>query len=296
MNNKIKTIGPLNICVFLILAMMWIFVFFVHGLAGAISWGLLKLFLPFIGIPAFLLYFVLLLISFKRKKNSLRRGIAVLWSAVIAFPLLFTMNVIQFAYPVNIEKVSPSVTVAWPLKAPTVVAWGGDQPAVNLPHVGWASERWAYDLVMEPYDTGHAELESYGIWNKEVVAPASGMVVAAYDEEEDILPNTEEFKSAEGNHVYIKMDASGTYLLLNHFKKDSLTVRTGDHVNQGELIGHVGNSGSTSEPHLHIHHQRQDPTNVAFPIFAEGLPLYFEGIDAQPMPVKGTRVTPRHGS
>jgi 6-phosphogluconolactonase (cycloisomerase 2 family) len=149
---------------------------------------------------------------------------------------------------------------------------------------------------MEPYDTGHAELASYGIWNKEVVAPASGMVVAAYDEEEDILPNTEEFKSAEGNHVYIKMDASGTYLLLNHFKKDSLTVRTGDHVNKGEVVGHVGNSGSTSEPHLHIHHQRQDPTKVAFPIFAEGLPLYFEGTDAQPMPVKGTRVMLRHGS
>lgn len=296
MNNKIKTIGLLNICIFLILAMMWIFVFFVHGLVGAVSWGLLKLFLPFIGIPAFVLYFILLLISFKVKKYILRRAIALLWSAVIAFPLLFTMNVILLAYPANIEKVSPSVTVGWPLKDPTVVAWGGDQPAVNLPHVGWASERWAYDLVMEPYDTGHAELESYGIWNKEVVAPASGIVVAAYDDEGDILPNTEEFKSAEGNHVYIKMDESGTYLLLNHFKKDSITVKTGDHVNQGEVIGHVGNSGSTSEPHLHIHHQRQDPTKGVFPIFAEGLPLYFDGTDAQPMPVKGTLVMPRHGS
>ncbi|MNW65229.1 putative peptidase [compost metagenome] len=96
----------------------------------------------------------------------------------------------------------------------------------------------------------------------------------------------------EGNYVYIKIDETGTYLLLNHLRKDSVLVNVGDHVNAGDRLGHVGNSGSTSEPHLHIHHQRQDPTKTLSPILAEGFPLFFNGIDAESMPQKGTIVTP----
>ncbi|BCJ96378.1 hypothetical protein acsn021_39470 [Anaerocolumna cellulosilytica] len=107
---------------------------------------------------------------------------------------------------------------------------------------------------------------------------------------DDISPNTEAFKSVEGNHVYIKIKETGTYLLLNQFKKGSITVKTGDYVMKGETIGYVGNSSSSSEPHLHIHHQRQNPTKMLIPVFAEGLPLYFEGIQGENMPVKGTVV------
>ena len=120
----------------------------------------------------------------------------------------------------------------------------------------------AYDLVMEPYNSGSADFEDYGIWDKEVVSPVEGTVVAAYDEVEDIPPNTEAFISPEGNHVYIQIKETGTYLLLNHLKKNSVIVEIGDQVNVGDLIARVGNSGSTSEPHLHIHHQRQNPLEM----------------------------------
>jgi len=98
----------------------------------------------------------------------------------------------------------------------------------------------------------------------------------------------------EGNHVYIKIDEMGTFLLLNHLKKGSVLVKVGDHVNEGDIIGKVGNSGSTSEPHLHIQHQRQNPTKTIYPIFAEGLPLYFKDIDNKPMPEKGSIITPKN--
>ncbi len=292
MKNTLDKIGILNISVFLIILVLWILVFFVHGLAGAVSWGLLKMFLPFAGIVAILSNLVLLLINIKKEKPVIRRVFALLLCVIITFPLLFTMNIIPFAYPINAQNAAPAVTAIWPLKEETVVGWGGDTTATNLPHVSWASERWAYDLVMEPYDTGNTDLASYGIWDEEVVAPVSGTVVEAYGDEDDILPNTEDFKSQEGNHVYIKINQTGTYLLLNHFKKGSITVKTGDHVNQGDVIGRVGNSGSTSEPHLHIHHQRQDPTKTLILIFAEGLPLLFESTDANPMPIKDSVVIP----
>jgi murein DD-endopeptidase MepM/ murein hydrolase activator NlpD len=116
----------------------------------------------------------------------------------------------------------------------------------------------------------------------------------AYDKESDIEPTTEDFLSMEGNHIYIKIDETGTYLLLNHLKKESALVKAGDHVNEGQSIGRVGNSETTSEPHLHIHHQRQDPTKVINPIFAEGLPLYFRDMEGKAMPEKGSIVTPKN--
>ena len=44
---------------------------------------------------------------------------------------------------------------------------------------------------------------------------------------------------------------------------------------EGDVIGRCGNSGHTSEPHIHIHHQRQKPAASGPVNFAEGLPLFF---------------------
>ncbi|MEC0124405.1 hypothetical protein [Paenibacillus pabuli] len=56
----------------------------------------------------------------------------------------------------------------------------------------------------------------------------SGTIIAAFDDESDIVPGTEKFPSMEGNNVYLRIDATGTYLLLNHLKKDSVTVAVGE--------------------------------------------------------------------
>lgn len=145
---------------------------------------------------------------------------------------------------------------------------------------------------MEPYLNGSTHAEDYGIWNQEVLSPAAGTVISVYNDEPDLTPGMDNFKTMEGNHVYLKLEDTGTYLLLNHFKQGSITVQTGDRIRIGEVLGRVGNSGSTSEPHLHIHHQRQDPRTTPLPILAEGLPLYFTGTDSKPMPTKGTAVHP----
>lgn len=52
-------------------------------------------------------------------------------------------------------------------------------------------------------------------------------------------------------------------------------------------IGKVGNNSSTSKPHLHIHHQRQNLAEIIYPLFAEGLPLYFEKNNQRTMSVEG---------
>lgn len=284
----------INYIIATILLSLWVSIFFIHGTIGAAAWALAKLFFAPIGVILLFLNLILLIICLAKKKKAIQKIITLLLSIVLAFPMLMLFNILQIAYPANIDKVVPAITVRWPLNEKTIVGWGGDAVETNIPHAVWASERWAYDLVMEPADIDSKNLQDYGIYDKEIVAPVSGIIVAAYDEENDILPNTEEFLSMEGNHVYIKIDETGTFLLLNHLKKDSILVNVGEHVNEGDIIGKVGNSGSTSEPHLHIHHQRQDPTKTIHPIFAEGLPLYFKDIDGETMPKKGAIIIPTH--
>lgn len=74
-----------------------------------------------------------------------------------------------------------------------------------------------------------------------------------------------------------------------HLQPGSVAVAQGDTVAEGEVVGRCGNSGNTSEPHIHLHHQQQNPAK--FPTgFAVGLPLYFRDHDGPPMPEGGLEV------
>ncbi|MCM1988312.1 M23 family metallopeptidase [Oceanirhabdus seepicola] len=268
-------VNVFNFILTLVLFVLWGSVGIMHGMIGAISWVLIKLVFAPIGVVLFLISLIGLIRSIIKKKNVFQSSISLILSVALSFPILMLVNIIPMAYPINLEDTSPAITIHSPFHEPVLVGWGGDTVETNAPHVIWASERWAYDLVIEPENVGSDKLEDYGVYDKEIYAPVSGVVVAAYDKEDDITPNTEEFISMEGNYVYIKINETQTFLLLNHLKKNSVDVKVGDNIEVGDYIGKVGNSGTTSEPHLHIHHQRQDPTKTVYPIFAEGLPLYF---------------------
>lgn len=287
-------VGMINTPLILIILLLWATVLSTTGLPSAYAWFALKLILPFLGMAGLFISLILVIIALCKKRRIASQLFSVALCSIMALHLLLTLNMIQMPYPARIDKTTPALTAEWPLKQATVVGWGGDTTAVNLPHVIWPSERWAYDLVMEPYNSGSTISEEYGIWDQEVLAPVSGTVIAAYDKEPDITPGSEDILSMEGNYVYLVVDETGTYLLLNHLRQNSVTVKVGDHVNPGDILGRVGNSGSTSEPHLHIHHQRQNPESTLHPTLAEGLPLYFKGTDADPMPQKGTVVHPQH--
>jgi hypothetical protein len=141
-------------------------------------------------------------------------------------------------------------------------------------HAALPDQRWAYDLLVAPNLLGSSRLQDYGCYGVPVLAPTGGLVTLAHDGEPDEVPGTESNNSTApfGNHVAIQLGGTGTYLVIAHLKPGSVAVEEGQTVEEGQLIGECGSSGRTSEPHIHIHHQRQDPT--VFPInFAEGLPL-----------------------
>ncbi|MBV9318136.1 MAG: M23 family metallopeptidase [Gammaproteobacteria bacterium] len=95
---------------------------------------------------------------------------------------------------------------------------------------------------------------SYLIYGKPVYAVADARVAAAVDNMGDSppggLPNLPVDK-ADGNHVILDL-GGGRFALYAHFKPQSLRVHEGQLVQRGELLGLVGTSGNSSEPHLHF--------------------------------------------
>ncbi|MFG2194898.1 M23 family metallopeptidase [Streptomyces sp. NPDC048639] len=75
-----------------------------------------------------------------------------------------------------------------------------------------------------------------------------------------------------GNHVILDL-GGGTYALYAHLQRGSATVREGQKVSEGQEIARVGNSGNSTEPHLHF--QLMDDAD---PHVANGVPFSWRGI------------------
>jgi hypothetical protein len=256
--------------------------FLMGGMTKISAWYLAQFLLP---IPGLLSLVALIIYAIVKRKFSRLMGMTLAGALVCLSPAV--MLVKPMAFPASLENTEPSATVRLPADVPLKVGWGGDKIETNY-HAVAPDQRWAYDLLVKPYVNGSDKLEDYGCYGVPVVAPASGLVVKVHDGEPDEVPGvvSNNYIAPAGNHVVIQLEETGTYLVIAHLKPGSVTVKTGDTVVEGQVIGACGNSGNTSEPHIHIHHQRQDPN--LFPLnFAEGLPLYFRDHDGPPMPVGG---------
>lgn len=75
-----------------------------------------------------------------------------------------------------------------------------------------------------------------------------------------------------GNHVVLEL-GDGVYALYAHLRRGSVRVRPGDRVGTGQVLGECGNSGNSSEPHLHF--QLMD---AADPRLAVGVPFTWRGV------------------
>ena len=125
--------------------------------------------------------------------------------------------------------------------------------------------------------------EDYYCWEEPIVAPISGEVIRVAGDWHDhkytnlwntikiwynatfrFRPKKEngilDIRPNAGNHVMIKSD-TGYIVFLAHLKNNSISVRQGQRVEQGERLGLVGNSGNSTAPHLHINlfDQMEDP-------------------------------------
>jgi hypothetical protein len=153
------------------------------------------------------------------------------------------------------------------------VFWGGRTLEQNY-HVVAKDQRFAYDIIIMKDGSSHAgdgaKNEEYHCFGKSILAPGDGTVVAAVDGIADNAPGVMNSKQPVGNHVVID-HGNGEFSFLAHLKEGSVEAKNGAKVKAGDILGLCGNSGNTSEPHLHYHLQ----TTATFKA-GEGLPAQFK--------------------
>lgn len=122
-----------------------------------------------------------------------------------------------------------------------------------------------------------------------ILAPITGTVVIAHDGEPDHEGRRSQLAlipyalgqgqrvraggaAVAGNHVVIAVRTGGPFVLLAHLRRGTVAVKPGDGLRAGEQIAECGNSGNSTEPHVHL--QVSDSTSWDT---AQGVPLMFRG-------------------
>lgn len=163
-----------------------------------------------------------------------------------------------------------------PFKEKWDVVWGGDTKELNY-HVESRAQKNAFDIVIKDesgksYKTDGKANEDYYAFGKEIIAPCKGEIVLVVDGVKDNIPGKLNPVYVPGNTVIIKTE-NNEYLFFAHFKQNSIVVKQGQIIEQGDLLGLCGNSGNSSEAHIHFHIQ-----NVENMTEATGVKCYFEEI------------------
>jgi murein DD-endopeptidase MepM/ murein hydrolase activator NlpD len=172
--------------------------------------------------------------------------------------------------------------LALPFYGRWLVFWGGRTLDQNY-HAATRDQRFAYDLIAVKDSADHSGSgrlnTDYYAFGQVIVAPAAGKVVEATDGVADNVPHQLNPKQPAGNHVILDF-GNGEFGLFAHLKKGTVRVKTGNAVAAGDTLGLCGNSGNSSQPHLHFHLQ-----NGPILFAADGLPAPFTHFVADGKPV-----------
>jgi hypothetical protein len=147
-------------------------------------------------------------------------------------------------------------------------------PVGGVPSI---AQRFAIDYVIlgdndTTFTGDRLRNENYRAYGREALAVASGRVVATKDSIPENIPGLTSravpitLETVGGNYVVLDI-GEGRYAFYAHLQPGSLRVKAGDRVTRGQVVGLVGNSGNSTEPHLHFH-----IADATAPLQSEGLP------------------------
>jgi len=189
---------------------------------------------------------------------------------------------------------SNQTLLSLPFDEEWIVLWGGNNKDINY-HADMKAQRYAFDFLVtdengKTYSGDGLRNEDYFAFEKELKAPCDAVVVTVIDGIYDNQPGEVNHFHIPGNTVVLKTEHD-EFLFFAHFKQNSIAVKQGQRVERGDLLGLCGNSGNSSEPHLHFHIQNQNSINKA-----DGMMCYFHNIlvngvlKAKYSPIKGEKV------
>ena len=164
-----------------------------------------------------------------------------------------------------------------PFNGKWFVFWGGRNVRQNY-HVKYPSQRFAYDFVIAKNNSSFKgsgkKNEDYYCFGSEIVAPASGEIIKILDGIEDNEPGIMNPKQPYGNLIILD-HKNGEFSVFCHLMKNSLKVKKGQQVKKGQLLALCGNSGNSSEAHLHYHLQNKPDLRTGLSIPAK-FQAYYE--------------------
>jgi hypothetical protein len=151
------------------------------------------------------------------------------------------------------------VPLSLPFRGEWFVVWGGDTRQVNH-HADVPDQRRAADLLMrgpdqKTYRTDGKTNADYLVYGQEVLAVADGTVETVVDGVPENVPREENRYVLPGNYVLVRHGPQ-LYSVYMHLQPGKIRVKPGAKVKRGAMLGLVGNSGHSTEPHLHF--QLQD--------------------------------------
>jgi murein DD-endopeptidase MepM/ murein hydrolase activator NlpD len=181
-----------------------------------------------------------------------------------------------------------------PFKDEWTVFWGGDTKELNY-HIENKAQKNAFDIMItddkgKSYKTDGKTNEDYYAFGKDLIAPCDAEVVLVVDGIKYNKPGELNPIYVPGNTVILKT-VNNEYLFFAHFKQNSIVVKQGQKVKQDELLGLCGNSGNSSEAHLHFHIQNIEDMNKA-----TGAKCYFDKVFVKGelkndySPIKGDKI------
>lgn len=190
-----------------------------------------------------------------------------------------------------------SVDLAYPFRGRWLVQ---NSPANRVPSHGTDAFATAYAIDFVPVDEHGRSAritaaslvrpdpaEHFPGFGRPILAPIDGRIVAADDTQPDhpayrgfpsigyALSQRQRIQAGwpalAGNHVFLDTRA-GIIVALCHLQHASITAQIGDHIQTGVPIARCGNSGNSTEPHLHI--QAIDTADITR---ARAIPIAFNG-------------------
>jgi hypothetical protein len=147
----------------------------------------------------------------------------------------------------------------------------------------YIAQRFAIDWVKldasyKTYRGDSLENSSYYAYGNDALAVADGIVTEVKDSIPENVPGLNSravpitLETVGGNHVIVDI-GGGHYAFYAHLQPGSIRVKLGARVKRGQILGLVGNSGNSTEPHLHFH-----VSDASSPLGSEGIPYVFESL------------------
>jgi hypothetical protein len=197
------------------------------------------------------------------------------------------------AAPITVED-APPISIGPPLRGGDWLTGGGPsntsyhrRARMALNGEVYFAQRFAIDYVKlsaqgKTYAGDPKKNSSYLCYGADVLAVADGKVVGLKDgipeNTPDPVARAVEMTLATAGGNYVALDIGfHRYALYGHMIPGSLKVKVGEMVKRGQVLGHLGNSGNSTEPHLHF--QIADAPSF---LAAQGLTYVYDQVQVKP--------------